>query len=102
MAFDPTKPVEQTEIDAAELRNQLNALKALIDAQAAQIAALQTALNAKPSMDDVNAAIAANSSANVNSMEGLDNSPSDPPTQGDVLQLYYFGNNLLNALKRPS
>ena len=102
MAYDPTKPVEQTEIDAAELRNQLNALKALIDAQAAQIAALQTALNAKPSMDDVNAAIVANSSANVNSMEGLDNSPSDPPTQGDVLQLYYFGNNLLNALKRPS
>ena len=32
MAFDPTKPVEGTEIDAAELRNQFNALKALYDA----------------------------------------------------------------------
>ena len=102
MVFDPTKPVEDSPLDAAEVRDQFNSLKALIDAQAAQISALQTALNAKPSMDDVNAAIAANSSANVNSMEGLDNSPSDPPTQGDVLQLYYFGNNLLNALKRPS
>ena len=109
MPYNPNLPADHSEIVAAELRNQLNALKALYDgqqatitAQAAQIAALQTALNAKPSMDDVNAAIVANSSANVNSMEGLDNSPSDPPTQGDVLQLYYFGNNLLNALKRPS
>jgi hypothetical protein len=32
MSFDPTKPVEGTEIDAAELRNQFNGLKALVDA----------------------------------------------------------------------
>lgn len=32
MSFDPTKPVEGTEIDAAELRNQFNGLKALLDA----------------------------------------------------------------------
>lgn len=35
MPFDPTKPVDLTEITAAELRNQFNALKALIDAQPA-------------------------------------------------------------------
>jgi hypothetical protein len=29
-------------------------------------------------------------------------SVSDPPTGQDVLTLYYFGNNLLNALKRQS
>jgi len=31
MAFDPSKPADHSEIDAAELRNQFNALKALID-----------------------------------------------------------------------
>jgi hypothetical protein len=51
-------------------------------------------------MDDVNAAIVANSSANLDSMDGLEGSPSDPPTQQDVLTLYYFGNNLLTALKQ--
>ena len=32
MSFDPTRPVENTEIDAVELRNQFNGLKDLIDA----------------------------------------------------------------------
>jgi hypothetical protein len=32
MSFDPSKPADHSEIDAAELRNQFNALKALIDA----------------------------------------------------------------------
>ena len=32
MSFDPTKPVEGTEIDAVELRNQFNGLKTIIDA----------------------------------------------------------------------
>ena len=34
MPFDPTKPVEGSDLDAAEMRDQLNALKALYDAQA--------------------------------------------------------------------
>ena len=41
MAFDPAKPVEGSDLDAVEMRDQLNALKALIDAQAAEIAVLQ-------------------------------------------------------------
>ena len=32
MAFDPTKPQNGTDIDAVEIRDQLNSLKALIDA----------------------------------------------------------------------
>ena len=44
MAFDPTKPVEGTEIDAAELRNQFNALKDLSDAQQATIDAQQATI----------------------------------------------------------
>ena len=34
MPYDPTLPVDHSPIAAAELRNQFNALKALIDAQA--------------------------------------------------------------------
>jgi hypothetical protein len=42
MAFDPTKPVDSAPIVGQVFRDQFNALKALIDAQAAQIAALQS------------------------------------------------------------
>ena len=42
MPFDSTKPVENTPLDAAEMRDQFNALKALYDAQAVQIATLTT------------------------------------------------------------
>ena len=38
MPYDPTLPVNHSPIGATEMRGQLNALKALIDAQAAQIA----------------------------------------------------------------
>jgi hypothetical protein len=31
MPFDPTKPVEDSPLDAAQMRKQLNGLKALID-----------------------------------------------------------------------
>ena len=86
MVFDPTKPVENTELDAAEVRDQLNALKALIDA--------------KPSMDDVNAAINENSAANSDSVYYLQLAPSDPPTQSDVQAIIYRLNELITALNR--
>ena len=40
MAYDPTQPANNAPLDAAVVRAQLAALKAFIDAQAAQIAAL--------------------------------------------------------------
>ncbi len=40
MPFDPNLPADNTLCDAVEMRAQLNSLKALIDAQAAQLAAL--------------------------------------------------------------
>ena len=42
MPYDPTLPVDHSPIVAAELRNQFNALKLLIDAQQIQITALQS------------------------------------------------------------
>ena len=41
MAFNPTLPVEDSTLDAAQMCDQFNGLKALIDAQQIQIAALQ-------------------------------------------------------------
>ena len=79
-------------------------LKALNDAQAAQITALTARVQAlesgKASMDDVNAAIVANSSANCDSVEQLDLQPSDPPTQNDVYQTVYRVNVLIGTLHR--
>jgi hypothetical protein len=37
MPFDPTKPATNSPLSSAEMRDQLNALKALIDAQAAGV-----------------------------------------------------------------
>ena len=51
-------------------------------------------------MDDVNAAIVANSSANVDSLEQLSLNPSDPPTQNEVYQIVYGYNVLVGALHR--
>ena len=42
MPYDPNLPADHSKIVAAELRNQFNGLKTLIDAQSAQISALQT------------------------------------------------------------
>ncbi len=98
--FDPTKPVEGSDLDAAEMRGQLNALKALNDALAAQVAALQTALNAKPSMDDVNAAIVANAAANPTDITYTQMVPSDPPTKSDLQTVIELLNSLITALKR--
>jgi hypothetical protein len=45
MPFDPTKPVEDSPLDAVEMRNQFNALKALIDGLQQQLAPLVPVLN---------------------------------------------------------
>lgn len=81
MAFDPAKPVEYTELDAAEMRAQFNGLKELIDAQQAQITALQTQLDGKTGPQEVQAIVAANAARNVDGVGQLPppwdvNSPS--------------------------
>ena len=53
MTFDPTRPVDNSVAEAAELRDQFNALKALLDAQAAQIADLQQQINNRALMQAV-------------------------------------------------
>ena len=143
MAFDPTIPQNGTDIDAVEIRDQLNGLKALIDAVPAgrpgpqgpafsniQIGSVTTGSPGTPaaasvnvfgsnvelsftipqgetgsgvSMTDVTNAIAneiTGTARNPNTVSDLVLSPSDPPTQGDLLAVIAKLNELLVALRR--
>lgn len=83
LEINPTLPANNSPIVSAELRNQFNALKTLIDAQAAQIADLQTQLANK---------------AILPTMDAFDQSISDPPTQADLQKIADWANSLLAEL----
>ena len=146
MAFDPTKPVQGSEIDANELRNQFNSLKALIDAVPAgppgpagpegpafssvQIGTVTTGAPGTPaeasvatfgnnvelsftipagqpgpgvSFDDMTSAIAlaiSGTARNPMTVSDLFLSPTDPPSQADLLTVIAKINELLAALRR--
>ena len=102
MPFDPTLPANNSPIVSAELRNQFTALKSLIDAQAAQIADLQSQLNQKASMTDVTAAIQQGASANSNSVITFTDTFSDPPTEAEMQALVDKLNELINQLRQPT
>ena len=53
MPFDPNIPGNQGPLSSSDIRGQLNALKALIDTQAAEIASLQQQINARALMPTV-------------------------------------------------
>ena len=92
MAFDPNKPVAGDDLDAVLIRNQLNALKALIDAQAAQIANLQ---------GQINAAIAGTAN-NIPGVSPLNLTVSNnPPQQWEVQPIAVKVDQLINTLLRP-
>ena len=98
MPYDPTKPAFGSPDSSAEMRDQLNALKALIDAQAAQIASLSAQLADVP--NQIAAAIAATSS-NSNGVGNLSLSILNNPTQqSDVQPIADKVDELINALRR--
>ena len=86
MAFDPTLPADHAEVVAAELRAQFTALNDKIDAQAAQIAALQTALAATAHKPDLGLLFIAF---------------DDPPTRDQAEAVVSQLNTLLNLLTVP-
>ena len=106
MPFDPTKPAPGDDLDAVLVRNQLNELKALIDAQAAtsaaqaaQIASLQSQL------DDYEVQVGAAIAATANNIPGV--SPlnltigNNPPQIWEVQPIADKLDQLINALLRP-
>ena len=91
MPFDPAKPAPGDDLDAVLIRTQFNALKALIDAQAAQIASLQGPL----------AASIAGTSSNSNGVGNLNlNIANNPPQQFEVQPIADKVDELINALRR--
>ena len=91
MAFDPSKPAPGDDLDAVLVRNQLNALKALIDAQAAQIACLQAQLNAAIGGTSSNSNGVGNLSLTIN---------NNPPQQSEVQPIADKVDELINSLRR--
>ena len=78
MPFDPTKPQNGDDLDAAEIRAQFNALND-------RIVALEAALDAtaqNPNLSTLNLAL------------------SDPPTRAEVQQMLDFLNTLLTQITR--
>ena len=85
MPFDPTKPANNSRLSSAEMRDQLNALKALNDAQQVQIAAMQARWNTL--------------AAQLADITPLEIMVSDPPTVNDVQSVVYQANAMLAAIK---
>jgi hypothetical protein len=85
MPFNSTLPANNSPISSAELRGQLNGLNDNIDAAVESL------------LQNINT----NTAANVNAVEELGLSISDPPTQGEVQEVLSKLNELIAALKRP-
>ena len=116
MPFDPTKPVQGSEIDANELRAQFNALKALIDAipdgppgphgpagpagsaGAEGIVGPPGPVGEVSQQDLVNERINHAQNPTGGALAAI--AVSDPPTQNDFLQLMDKVNELIVALQR--
>ena len=92
MSFDPTKPAAGDALDANLVRAQLTALKALIDAQAAQLSSLQAQLTS---------AIAGTAN-NIPSVGPLNLTISNnPPQQFEVQPIADKVDELIATLRRP-
>ena len=91
MPFDPAKPAVGDDLDAVLIRNQLNALKALIDAQAAQIASLQNQIGIAIAGSSTNSNGVGNLSLTIN---------NNPPQQFEVQPIADKVDELINALRR--
>ena len=104
--FDPTLPQESTELDAAQMRDQLNGLKALIDAGVPGPAGPPGA-DGEVTTADMTAAIASavgsallDTSHNCTGVNLLPIPPNDPPTRADLLAVIDKVNELITALRR--
>ena len=89
--FDPAKPAANSPNSSAEMRAQLTALKALIDAHTAQIASLQAQLTAA----------IAGTAQNIPGVAALGIAISDPPQQAEVQATADKVDELINTLVRP-
>jgi hypothetical protein len=86
MAFDPTKPANNTPLDAAEMRSQFTALKTLIDG--------------KTSASEVSGQIFTEAAGSCLAVSGLGMTVSNPPTQAQVQAIADKIDELIDTLRR--
>ena len=94
MAFDPTKPVENSPLDAAEMRNQFNGLNDTLTTVAGQVATL-------PTVDEMLDTISAQAPRSVDGFATLTLTISNPPTQAQVQAIASKLDELITLLQRP-
>ncbi len=92
MPYDPNYPADGIKIRAVDFRNQFAAMKALIDDQAATIAALTAQVAAL--------AVALANTAQNPSVSQMGLGLSDPPSQVQLQAIYDTLNTLINQLVR--
>ena len=110
MPYQPDYAVPHTTIRAAELNAQFAAVKAQLDAQAAQITALQAdnqsltqQLAARPTAQQVLDLIAAQAARNVDSVAALPPPWSEnPPDRAEFNETRDKVNEALSGLKHPA
>ena len=110
MPYQPDYAVPHTTIRAAELNAQFAAIKAQLDAQAAQITALQAdnqsltqQLAARPTAQQVLDLIAAQAARNVDSVAALPPTWSEnPPDRAEFNETRDKVNEVLSGLKHPA
>jgi hypothetical protein len=90
MAYDPTKPANNSPVVSAELRSQFAGLKTLIDAQSAQIATLQS------QVAQLQTAVAGKASKPT--AGEFDPGFSDPMTAAQLMTVQSFLNDLVQQL----
>jgi len=94
MAYDPTKPADNTLADAGEIRNQFAGLKQLHDGLQLQVDNMLTP-------DDVDDHINANAAGPIPAGLGLlGMTVSNPPTQAQVQAIANKIDDLIDALRR--
>jgi len=107
MPFNPALPVTNSPVSSAELRNQFNGLKAIIDAipPGATVDQLNDAVNA---LNQDMIAITDNlgnqlldTARNPVNVSPIDVNVSDPPTQAEIVNLGLKLNELIGNLQRP-
>ena len=98
MPFNPALPAFQSTNSSAEMRGQLTALKAISDAQAAQIATLSAQIASLQAQ--LTAAIAGTAN-NIPGVAALGITISDPPQQAEVQAVASKQDELIAALLRP-
>ena len=99
--FDPSKPAANSPLSSAEMRSQLNALKALIDALSAHVDDIVNGYNTTLiDIEQKEATDFADTSKNTNGVATLGLVVSDPPTQSQVQSLADKMDELITALRR--